>query len=55
MYALACNEEWLEAANRKGRNRKDYVAEPPKLELLERETRKGCPLCTEKKLGMGLQ
>jgi hypothetical protein len=40
MPVLHCNIEWLEAANRNGRNRSEQVLEPPKPDILEMEMRK---------------
>jgi hypothetical protein len=42
MPVLAYNVEWLEAANRNGRNRTGHVLEPPKPDILEAEMRKDC-------------
>jgi hypothetical protein len=36
---LECNVEWLEAANRNGRNQTEQVLEPPKPDILEMEMR----------------
>ncbi len=40
MPVLHCNIEWLEAANRNGRNRSKQVLKPPKPDILEMEMRK---------------
>ena len=39
MPVLDCNVEWLEAANRNGRNRTEQLLEPPKPDILEMEMR----------------
>jgi hypothetical protein len=40
MPVLHCNVEWLEAANRNGRNQSEQVLEPPKPDIVEMEMRK---------------
>ena len=44
MFAFGCIAEWMEGANRTGRNGTEQIPEPPKPEIIEREMRKDSKL-----------
>ena len=44
---LEYNAEWMEGANRNGRNGTEQIPEPPKPEILEREMRKDSKQCIQ--------